>query len=69
MTAFAKPIPLTEQITAALRALRHARQDGNADMITFAAAELDGKLARYRCAHTLAETFPELDQHLRVTFT
>ncbi|WP_198344343.1 hypothetical protein [Mycobacterium dioxanotrophicus] len=46
MTTFAKPQPLTAQITYALMQLRQARFDGDATCITIAQRRLDRLIDR-----------------------
>lgn len=62
MTTFAKPTPITRQVTIALCALRAARKDGDATSEVLR-RKLD---ALPTPARTLAEMDPELDARLRV---
>lgn len=69
MTTFAAQIPITKQILLALHALREARRDGDATKIYVANEQLRRKLELLPTpTRGLAETHPELDKHLRVTF-
>lgn len=69
VTTFASATPLKQQITLALCLLRRARRDGDPAAIHVAAENLRRKLELLPTpARTLAETDPELDAWLRVTW-
>lgn len=61
--------PITEQIARALTVLRHARRDGNASRIYVASEQLRRKLDQLPAGRPLADIDPQLDAHLRVSFT